>query len=73
MLEDKGIFFHWLCNNPRKWGIQLFGAKMDNFEKIKDFKNPQIIIAVASPEGKEEIMVYLEKIGLNDKNYFFFS
>lgn len=73
MLEDRGVFYHWFCNNPRKWGVQLFGATMDDFEKITDLENPQIIIAVASPEGKDEILVYLKKIGLSAGHYYFFT
>jgi hypothetical protein len=73
MLEIKGISYHWLCNNPRKWGIQLFGSTMDNFEKLATLENPQVIVAVASPEGKAEILAYFEKLNLGSESYSFFT
>lgn len=72
MLESQGIAYHWLCNNPKKWGIQLFGSTLENFEKLKDLNHPQVIVAVASPEGKEEILTYFEEINLSTDYYYFF-
>lgn len=73
MLENKGVSYHWFCNNPRKWGIPLFGSTMENFEKIKTLKNPQIIIAVASPDGQEEILAFLKSAEIEETDFYFFS
>lgn len=73
MLENKGISYHWLCNNPRKWGIELFGSTLENFEKLQDLEHPQVIVAVASPDGKAEILRYFEKVDLGEESYYFFT
>lgn len=72
MLENKGISYHWLCNNPRKWGIQLYGATLENFEKLAGLEHPQVIVAVGSPDGKREILGYFEELGLGRESYYFF-
>jgi glycosyltransferase involved in cell wall biosynthesis len=72
MLEVKGVPYHWLCNNSRKWGIQLYGARLESFEKLTDLEHPQVIVAVGSPDGKREILEYFKKIGLGREDYCFF-
>ena len=72
MLESQGISYQWLCNNPKKWGIDLFGSTLENFEKLKDLNNPQVIVAVASPNGQKEILHYFKKINLKPTDYYFF-
>jgi len=50
------IDFHWVSNNENKNGKDIYGKKVENFNLIKNLKDPQIIIAVASPEGQQEIL-----------------
>lgn len=65
---------HWVCDNDRKIGKDIYGIRMESFEAINSLDNPQIIIPVASPDGQVEIESYL--LELNKKkgtDYWFFS
>ncbi|MCR9285937.1 MAG: glycosyltransferase family 2 protein [Bacteroidetes bacterium] len=71
LLFERKIPFHWVCNNERKWNIELYGTKMTDFNCIKTLKNPQLIIAVASPDGLLEIHDFLNTNDLKLKQDYF--
>jgi len=74
MLQENEVSFHWVCDNEKKWGIELFGTKMTSFLAIKNLENPQLIVAVASPDGQREILDFLEKeTNLKRKQIFWFA
>ena len=55
-------------------GKDIYGIKMAHFKDIQSLENPQIIIVVASPDGKIEIQEQLK--GWNKepvKDYWFFA
>ncbi len=65
--------FHWVCDNERKIGKDVYGLKMKHFDAIPTIKNPQILIVVTSPQDKEDIRSQLAKWGkLPVKDYWFF-
>ncbi|MGK0363750.1 MAG: glycosyltransferase involved in cell wall biosynthesis [Saprospiraceae bacterium] len=73
MLEKNGTTFHWVCNTESKWGHIISSAKMKSTEAVKELDNPQIIVAVAAPEGQVEILDFMEKNNLKKGwHYFFF-
>jgi glycosyltransferase involved in cell wall biosynthesis len=51
---------HWVCDNERKIGKDVYGVIMSSFEAIPEFDNPQILIAVASPTERKLIQKQLE-------------
>ncbi len=55
LLQAAGDNFHWVCDNKKKIGLDVYGVKMEHFDIITELDNPQIMIVVASPEGKTEI------------------
>lgn len=55
LLQTNNDSFHWVCDNDNKIGKDIYGVKMQDIHSIKELNNPQIIITVASPEGKIEI------------------
>jgi len=55
LLQDYNDTFHWVCDNERKIGKDIYGVQMEHFDCTRTIENPQIIIVVASPEGKIEI------------------
>jgi len=66
--------FEWVCDNEKKIGKDIYGIRMKHFSTINTLENPQIIIAVASPNGQVEIETELKQWGLEKgENYWFFS
>lgn len=60
LLQSYNDKFHWACDNKRKIGKDIYGVRLEYFEKINTLENPQIIIVVSSPTGKKEIEKQLE-------------
>ncbi|WP_066758917.1 glycosyltransferase family 2 protein [Crocinitomix algicola] len=74
LLQSYKDNFHWVCDNERKIGKDIYGVKMEHYNTVASLKNPQIIIVVASPDGKIEIKEKLNswnKKPVND--YWFFA
>lgn len=74
LLQSYGDTFHWVCDNERKIGKDIYGVRLAHFQDIPAIENPQIIIVVASPTGKKEIAEQL--ISWNKKpivDYWFFA
>ena len=66
--------FHWICDNQNKIGKDIYGVKMEHYEALNTIENPQIMIVVASPDGKKEIQEILDKQGKQPvKDYWYFS
>ena len=73
LLNEKNISFGWVSNNKDKIGHEIRGLELRHFDILKKLKNPQIIVAVASPDGQEEILEFLKKYNFEAmKHYFFF-
>ncbi|MEQ6122452.1 glycosyltransferase [Reichenbachiella sp. MALMAid0571] len=65
--------FHWVCDNERKIGNDIYGVVLQHFDDLKEIESPQIIIVVTSPEGKAEIQKLLISLGKKPvKDYWFF-
>jgi len=71
MLHKQGLPFYWLCNNPAKWGIELYGTKIQNYESLPQFQRPQLIVAVAGPKDQKEILQYLQQLELKPGVHYF--
>lgn len=68
--EDK---FHWVCDNQRKIGKDVYGIIMQHYDEIPKISDPQILIAVTSPEEKMKIKAQLESWGKKPVlDYWFF-
>ncbi|MFC2096881.1 glycosyltransferase family 2 protein [Bacteroidota bacterium] len=55
LLKNKNNHFHWVCDNHKKIGKDIYGVIMENFNIIPEIDNPQIMIVVSSPDGKINI------------------
>jgi len=65
---------HWVCDNERKIGKDIYGIRMEHFESLKQLHQPQIIVAVSAPDGKEEIQKLLKSWNKKPvKDFWFFS
>lgn len=71
-IEEK-IDFHWVCNNERKIGKDIYGQVLLPFNAIKKWNQPQLIISVAGATPQSEILNYLQKEAMiQGKDFFFF-
>ena len=64
----------WVCGNPKKIGKSIYGLKLESCEVIPKIHNPQLIIAISSPDDKKAIknkLVKWDKLPVRD--YWFFS
>lgn len=72
-LVEKGIDFHWICDNEKKIGKSIYGVKLQPFEDLKEIKNPQTIVTVANKDAQKEVVSYFESLKMQSvKDYFFF-
>lgn len=55
LILEREQHFHWVCDNERKIGKEVYGIKMQHFEEIPMIHNPQILIVVTSPSDKRII------------------
>ncbi|MGY8926246.1 MAG: glycosyltransferase [Flavobacteriales bacterium] len=66
--------FHWICDNAKKIGKDIYDIRMHHFDHLLKLDNPQLIIAVASPDGQIEIQQILDKLNLKKGvDYWFFA
>lgn len=66
--------FHWVCDNDKKIGKDIYDVRLQHFNDIENLNNPQIMIVVSSPDGKKEIKSILDN--WNKKpvvDYWFFT
>ncbi len=61
LLQDNGDTFHWVCDNERKVGKDIYGVRMEHYNVILELDNPQIMVVVTSPDGKADIRKQLDR------------
>ncbi len=72
-LLERGVPFHWVCDNPNKIGKEIYGQEMLHFDSLKVLKAPQSIITVANAEAQQMIRAYFDEIDQKPMlDYFFF-
>jgi len=65
---------HWVCDNERKIGKDIYEIRMRHHDEIPNFSNPQILIAVSSPPDRLSIKEQLESWGKKPvQDFWFFS
>jgi len=66
--------FNWVCDNDKKIGKDIYNVNLQHYNSVEAIVNPQIIVVVASPDGKKEIRELLKswnKIPVMD--FWFFA
>lgn len=66
-LKEKGVPFHWVCNNEKKLGRDIYGVILEKTAIVQLLVEPQVIITVANRE--EQIVIKNE---LEGKDGYFF-
>lgn len=70
---ENNVHFHWICDNPKKIGKDIYGKELLNFNALETIKNSQSLITVANKEAQKQIRAYLNKLNLEPiKDYIFF-
>jgi len=73
LLQEKGVKFHWVSNNPNREGKEVYGQLMQSYKEIIQKDNPQVIITVAQRGANKEIEFFLDSLQLRKgRDYFFF-
>ena len=74
LLLDQEDSFHWVCDNERKIGHNVYGIVLQHYDIVDTIKNPQIMIVVASPDGQNEIRNQLKVWDKKPvKDFWFFA
>lgn len=72
LIEAK-VAFHWVCNNEKKIGKDIYGQLLLPFNVLQKWEQPQIIISVAGAVPQLEIMTYLQNKAFKaGEDYYFF-
>lgn len=66
------IEFQWICDNPKKFGKEIYGIKIQPYKILDDLKTYQSIITVANEVAQEEIKTYLAANGKQPMSDFYF-
>ncbi|WKN41400.1 glycosyltransferase family 2 protein [Tunicatimonas pelagia] len=64
--------FHWVCNNSRKIGKEVYGVNLEPTEVVAKLDRPQILVAVTSPPMLPEIQKQLTSWGKQPMRDFWF-
>ncbi len=73
LLEEEDTL-HWVCDNERKIGKDVYGIKMQHFNDIPSLEKPQILVVVTSPDDKIVIRNQLDQWGKKPvEDYWFFA
>ncbi|WP_062061747.1 glycosyltransferase family 2 protein [Aquimarina longa] len=74
LLQSYNDQFHWVCDNEKKIGKDIYDVRLEHYNESMTLENPQIIIVVASPDGKKEIENLLSEWGKKPvRDFWFFS
>lgn len=66
-LIENDIPFHWVTNNEKKIGKNIYGVKIYDFHSLKEKSDHRLIISVTQRGSLDSIKSYLNQINL--KNY----
>ena len=73
ILLERKLDFHWVCDNPKKIGKDIYGKKMLKYSALQKLKNPKSIVTVANEDEQEIIKDFFTSIDQTHGNdYFFF-
>ncbi|MGB7393394.1 MAG: glycosyltransferase family 2 protein [Pricia sp.] len=72
-LQSRNLDFHWLCDNPKKIGKEIYGQKMLHYKHLQKMAAPQSIVTVANQKAQQMIRDYFSELGQKHmSDYFFF-
>ena len=73
ILDGHEKSFRWITDNPKKIGEKIYGVSLESTGAVANLCRYQIIVAVSSPEGNKNIVLYFKRSGLKkNRDYYFF-
>ncbi|MDG1573017.1 glycosyltransferase family 2 protein [Robiginitalea sp. M366] len=60
LLDQAGVPFRWVCDNPNKIGKRIYGHLMEPYRVLQKEDRPQSIVTVANASAQKDIRVFLE-------------
>lgn len=73
LLQKNNVPFHWVCDNPKKIGKDIYNVTLQSFNFLTHHKNTHVIITVANSQEQRKIKTFLNKLQMQSmKDYFFF-
>lgn len=72
LLHSYNDSFHWVCDNEKKIGKDIYDVRLEHHDVIPDLDHPQIMIVVASPGEKLAIRNTLQHWGKKPAEDFWF-
>ena len=70
LLNERDINYNWVCNNPKKIGLDIYGQTLQDSDTLDLHRDSQVIVAVANREEQAEIRQRLKPLS-NCEVYFF--
>ncbi|MEQ8472071.1 MAG: glycosyltransferase family 2 protein [Marinoscillum sp.] len=73
LLAQREDQFHWVCNNSKKIGKDIYDIRLHPTDEILNLSSPQIMIVVTTPKARSRIEGILSLWGKEPvKDYWFF-
>ncbi len=73
LLQQQNIPFHWICDNPKKIGKDIYNVRLESVKLLKKLESMQCLINVANKNEQKSIINQLQGLGLKPAlDYFFF-
>lgn len=72
-LNEEMVAFHWMSNNEKKIGKDIYGIKIQSEDALRSIENPCIIIAISNPNDQSQIEQLVLSMNLvRGMHYHFF-
>ncbi len=55
LLQEAAIPFHWVCNNPKKIGHNIYGQILQSTAFIDQLIQPQLLLLIAEPAAQDQL------------------
>ncbi len=72
LLKARKDPFHWVCDNPKKTGKDIYDIRIQHYNQIPFLEDPQIMIVVSSPAEQVKIRKQLLEWNLQPGSDFWF-
>ena len=72
-LVEKNIPFHWVCDNEKKIGKDIYGVRLEHYSVLQNTVKTKCIVTVANEEDQISINSFLKELNLKPAvDYFLF-